>query len=183
MPNTAAGQHWRGELRVWQTHPTGESKRRRQGALIQGGGEAEQPVVVGTLGGLPPTFGSSATRASSNNYSANWRCITSTWCWPARRHRATRTCASPASGLSIHQSSGTGRPGWSARPSAIDSRKAWPTCRCCCPRGTRPCARRGTTGSGSDGVKEEIHAIRSRRGQHHPLVQKVMAATGARAAA
>ena len=35
----------------------------------------------------------------------------------------------------------------------------------------------------SDGVKEEIHAIRSRRGQHHPLVQKVMAATGARAAA
>ena len=28
----------------------------------------------------------------------------------------------------------------------------------------------------SDGVKEEIHAIRSRRGEHHPLVQKVMAA-------
>lgn len=28
----------------------------------------------------------------------------------------------------------------------------------------------------SDGVKEEIHAIRSRRGQHHPLVQKLMAA-------
>lgn len=31
----------------------------------------------------------------------------------------------------------------------------------------------------SDGVKEEIHAIRSRRGQHHPLVQKVMAAAQA----
>jgi hypothetical protein len=29
----------------------GESRRRRQGALIQGGGEAEQPVVVDTLGG------------------------------------------------------------------------------------------------------------------------------------
>jgi LysR family transcriptional activator of nhaA len=28
-------------------------------------------------------------------------------------------------------------------------------------------------------VKEEIHAIRSRRGQHHPLVQKVMAAAQA----
>jgi LysR family transcriptional regulator, transcriptional activator of nhaA len=28
----------------------------------------------------------------------------------------------------------------------------------------------------SEGVKEEIHAIRSRRGQHHPLVTKVMAA-------
>lgn len=28
----------------------------------------------------------------------------------------------------------------------------------------------------SDGVQEEIHAIRSRRGQHHPLVQRVMAA-------
>jgi LysR family transcriptional activator of nhaA len=26
-----------------------------------------------------------------------------------------------------------------------------------------------------DGVKEEIHAIRSRRGQHHPLVQQVLA--------
>lgn len=34
-------------------------------------------------------------------------------------------------------------------------------------------------GSG-DGLKEEIHAIRSRRGQHHPLVQKVMAAAAAR---
>ena len=33
---------------------------------------------------------------------------------------------------------------------------------------------------GSDGVKEEIHAIRSRRGQHHPLVQRVMAAAAAR---
>ncbi|MEY4754848.1 MAG: hypothetical protein RJA44_2523 [Pseudomonadota bacterium] len=32
----------------------------------------------------------------------------------------------------------------------------------------------------SDGVKEEIHAIRSRRGQHHPLVQKLMAAAAAR---
>lgn len=32
----------------------------------------------------------------------------------------------------------------------------------------------------SDGLKEEIHAIRSRRGQHHPLVQKVMAAAAAR---
>ncbi|EPD38298.1 MAG: LysR family transcriptional regulator [Delftia sp.] len=32
----------------------------------------------------------------------------------------------------------------------------------------------------ADSVKEEIHAIRSRRGQHHPLVQKIMgaAATG-----
>ena len=29
----------------------GEAKRRRQGALIQGGGEAESPVVVDTLGG------------------------------------------------------------------------------------------------------------------------------------
>lgn len=28
----------------------------------------------------------------------------------------------------------------------------------------------------SDGVREEIHAIRSRRGLHHPLVQRVMAA-------
>lgn len=28
----------------------------------------------------------------------------------------------------------------------------------------------------SAGVKEEIHAIRSRRGQHHPLVTKVVAA-------
>jgi LysR family transcriptional activator of nhaA len=28
----------------------------------------------------------------------------------------------------------------------------------------------------SDGVKEEIHAIRSRRGQHHPLVMQVVAA-------
>jgi hypothetical protein len=34
----------------------------------------------------------------------------------------------------------------------------------------------------SDGVKEEIHAIRSRRGQHHPLVQKVMAAAATRTA-
>ncbi len=33
----------------------------------------------------------------------------------------------------------------------------------------------------SDGVKEEIHAIRSRRGQHHPLVQKLMAAAATRA--
>ena len=32
----------------------------------------------------------------------------------------------------------------------------------------------------SDGVAEEIHAIRSRRGQHHPLVQQVMAAVQAR---
>jgi hypothetical protein len=29
----------------------GEARRRRQGALIQGGGEAEQPQVVDTLGG------------------------------------------------------------------------------------------------------------------------------------
>ena len=28
----------------------------------------------------------------------------------------------------------------------------------------------------SDGVKEEIHAIRSRRGHHHPLVLQVIAA-------
>jgi LysR family transcriptional activator of nhaA len=32
----------------------------------------------------------------------------------------------------------------------------------------------------SDGVKEEVHAIRSRRGQHHPLVQRVMAAAATR---
>jgi LysR family transcriptional activator of nhaA len=32
----------------------------------------------------------------------------------------------------------------------------------------------------SDDVKEEIHAIQSRRGQHHPLVQKVVAAAAAR---
>ncbi|MBQ0957837.1 LysR family transcriptional regulator [Ideonella sp. 4Y11] len=32
----------------------------------------------------------------------------------------------------------------------------------------------------SDGVKEEIHAIRSRRGQHHPLVQKILTAARAR---
>lgn len=31
----------------------------------------------------------------------------------------------------------------------------------------------------SDGVTEEIHAIRSRRGQHHPLVQKLMTAAAA----
>jgi LysR family transcriptional activator of nhaA len=31
----------------------------------------------------------------------------------------------------------------------------------------------------AEGVKEEIHAIRSRRGQHHPLVQKLMAAAAA----
>jgi LysR family transcriptional regulator, transcriptional activator of nhaA len=31
----------------------------------------------------------------------------------------------------------------------------------------------------SDGVREEIHAIRSRRGQHHPLVQQILAASGA----
>ena len=35
----------------------------------------------------------------------------------------------------------------------------------------------------SDGVKEEIHAIRSRRGQHHLLVQKVMASAEAGAGA
>jgi LysR family transcriptional regulator, transcriptional activator of nhaA len=32
----------------------------------------------------------------------------------------------------------------------------------------------------SDGVREEIHAIRSRRGQHHPLVLKLMASARAR---
>ena len=32
----------------------------------------------------------------------------------------------------------------------------------------------------SEDVKEEIHAIRSRRGQHHPLVQQVMAAAQGR---
>lgn len=32
----------------------------------------------------------------------------------------------------------------------------------------------------SDGVKEEIHAIRSRRGQHHPLVLKVVGAAADR---
>ena len=31
----------------------------------------------------------------------------------------------------------------------------------------------------SESVKEEIHAIRSRRGQHHPLVHEVMAAAEA----
>ena len=31
----------------------------------------------------------------------------------------------------------------------------------------------------AEGVKEEIHAIRSRRGQHHPLVHKMMAAAAA----
>ena len=36
---------------------------------------------------------------------------------------------------------------------------------------------------GGDGVREEIHAIRSRRGQHHPLVHKLMAAATARARA
>ena len=30
----------------------------------------------------------------------------------------------------------------------------------------------------SDGVKKEIHAIRSRRGRHHRLVQKMMAGAG-----
>jgi LysR family transcriptional activator of nhaA len=30
----------------------------------------------------------------------------------------------------------------------------------------------------SDGVKEEIHAIRSRRGQHHPLVLQIIASAG-----
>lgn len=35
----------------------------------------------------------------------------------------------------------------------------------------------------SDDVKEEIHAIRSRRGQHHPLVQKLMTASVGRAEA
>jgi LysR family transcriptional activator of nhaA len=44
--------------------------------------------VLGT-----PNLGWSATSASSNSCSANWRCITWTWCWPARPHRATRTCA------------------------------------------------------------------------------------------
>jgi LysR family transcriptional activator of nhaA len=34
----------------------------------------------------------------------------------------------------------------------------------------------------SDSVKEEIHAIRSRRGQHHPLVQRVMASAQAQPA-
>ncbi|MBL8313227.1 MAG: LysR family transcriptional regulator [Rubrivivax sp.] len=33
----------------------------------------------------------------------------------------------------------------------------------------------------SEGVKEEVHAIRSRRGQHHPLVQRLMAAAATRA--
>jgi LysR family transcriptional activator of nhaA len=40
-----------------------------------------------------PTCGWCATKASSSNCWANWRCITWTWCWPARRRRATRTCA------------------------------------------------------------------------------------------
>jgi LysR family transcriptional activator of nhaA len=35
----------------------------------------------------------------------------------------------------------------------------------------------------SDGVREEIHAIRSRRGQHHPLVQRVMVAAASRSIA
>lgn len=33
----------------------------------------------------------------------------------------------------------------------------------------------------SDGVKEEIHAIRSRRGQHHPLVRRIVESAGASA--
>jgi len=33
----------------------------------------------------------------------------------------------------------------------------------------------------SDDVKEEVHAVRSRRGQHHPLVRQVLVAAGARA--
>ena len=36
---------------VWQTHPMGESKRKRQGAVIAGGDSAEQAQVVDTLGG------------------------------------------------------------------------------------------------------------------------------------
>jgi LysR family transcriptional activator of nhaA len=40
---------------------------------------------------------------------------------------------------------------------------------------------RGLRCLGSDGgVAEEVHAIRSRRGQHHPLVQRVVAAAEAR---
>ena len=35
----------------------------------------------------------------------------------------------------------------------------------------------------SEDVKEEIHAIRSRRGQHHPLVRQILAAAGAPAGA
>jgi LysR family transcriptional activator of nhaA len=42
-------------------------------------------------------------------------------------------------------------------------------------RGLRPLGR-------CDDVKEEVHAIRSRRGQHHPLVRQIIAAAGAPAA-
>ena len=44
-------QQWRGESVVLQTHPMGASKRKQQGPLIQGGGEAEQAQVVDTRGG------------------------------------------------------------------------------------------------------------------------------------
>jgi hypothetical protein len=36
---------------VWQTQSMGELRRKRQEALVQGDGQAEQPEVVDTLGG------------------------------------------------------------------------------------------------------------------------------------
>jgi hypothetical protein len=47
----SGSQQWRGESLIWQTHPTGDARRRRQGAVIQGGGEGDPPQVVDTLGG------------------------------------------------------------------------------------------------------------------------------------
>jgi LysR family transcriptional activator of nhaA len=35
----------------------------------------------------------------------------------------------------------------------------------------------------SEGVKEEVHAIRSRRGQHHPLVQRIVTSAAKRSGA
>ncbi|RYZ12684.1 MAG: LysR family transcriptional regulator, partial [Comamonadaceae bacterium] len=56
--------------------------------------------------------------------------------------------------------------------------------------GVFPVSRLGADGAGfmrglrllgrCDGVNEEIHAIRSRRGQHHPLVRAIIAAAGLR---
>jgi len=46
-----ASQRWRGVRVVWQTHPMGESRRKRQGAVAEVGGAAGQPQVVDTLGG------------------------------------------------------------------------------------------------------------------------------------
>jgi Transposase DDE domain group 1 len=47
----AGEQHWRGAQAVWQTHPMGESKRKRQGAVKVIGDAPDAPQVVDTLGG------------------------------------------------------------------------------------------------------------------------------------